>query len=107
MPLYDTTIKAVFKDPKPERICQYSKCPNEHSYKGLKVKLCARCHWVRYCVSRSEQLRAHHAKTLFARRQFYLEQRMPIRGLEGAQSRLSPAENGRHWYLVKGASLRP
>ena len=52
MPIVDSTHKMIFQDPKPDRVCQYSGCPNGRGkYKGMKMKACARCNWIRYCVS--------------------------------------------------------
>ncbi|GJE94080.1 zinc finger MYND domain-containing protein [Phanerochaete sordida] len=49
MPIFDSRMEIVLGDPKPERVCHYKDCPNNRKYKGLNVKQCGKCKWIRYC----------------------------------------------------------
>ncbi|GJE94088.1 zinc finger MYND domain-containing protein [Phanerochaete sordida] len=50
MPIYDSTTGFAVQDPKAFKLgCQARDCPNHPEYKGLKMKACAKCKFVRYC----------------------------------------------------------
>ncbi|KAJ7147724.1 hypothetical protein C8R43DRAFT_1010492 [Mycena crocata] len=46
MPIIDSSLNFTFRE-KPEKICQWSHCPNEDAER--KMKACAKCSSVRYC----------------------------------------------------------
>lgn len=50
MPTIDTRLGVYIKDEKPVRLCRWRDCPlQDDGYEGVKMKMCARCHFVRYC----------------------------------------------------------
>ena len=52
MPIIDPRLGIYVQDTKPTRICRWRECPLVGSdYEGVKLKACARCNFVRYCVS--------------------------------------------------------
>ncbi|KAJ7684235.1 hypothetical protein DFH06DRAFT_1155083 [Mycena polygramma] len=50
MPIIDSSLGVFMRDPKPVKVCQWGDCPHAGiGYEDRKMKMCARCNFVRYC----------------------------------------------------------